>query len=193
MFPEMFTAAAGLGLSAFGAFGQASSAKQAAGIQQQMVGTEEQMDTNRQQLMELQGRRSQMEVLRNNQRARSLALNNATGSGSQFGSGLQGGYGQQQGTSGNNLLGIDQNLTIGRSQFALTSQLNQQKIALSGVQSTEATDAAIGGFGKSVLGTMGAVGRLFRGNTGSTGSQDQSYNNYGSYSTMQTSGFGGIY
>jgi len=40
------------------------------------------------------------------QRARSLALSTATNQGAQFGTGLQGGYGQISGESGTNMLGI---------------------------------------------------------------------------------------
>src|SRR5580765_8302042 len=66
--------------------------------------------------MELTGRRNSMEVLRNEQKARSLALSGATNQGAAFGSGLQGGYGQISGQGGTNLLGIAQNLSLGRQE-----------------------------------------------------------------------------
>lgn len=165
MFPELLGAVVGMASSAYGAYGSYEGAKAAGQAQQNITGLQEQQDAQRQNLMELQARRSQMEVLRNNQRARSLALNNSTSQGAQFGSGLQGGYGQQQGQSGTNLLGIDQNLTIGRNQFNLTSQIDQQKILLGQANTQEATSKAISGFGSSLSGSIGKIGNLFGGSS----------------------------
>lgn len=171
MFPELLGAVVGMASSAYGAYGSYEGAKAAGQAQQNITGLQEQQDVQRQNLMELQARRSQMEVLRNNQRARSLALNNSTSQGAQFGSGLQGGYGQQQGQSGTNLLGIDQNLTTGRNQFNLTSQIDQQKILLGQANTQEATSKAISGFGSSVSGSIGKIGNLF-----GSGPPDQTQN-----------------
>jgi hypothetical protein len=53
----------------------------------------------------------------------------ATGAGAQFGSGLQGAYGQISGQSGVNLLGIRQNLELGRNIFDINAGISQQQIA----------------------------------------------------------------
>lgn len=190
MFPEMMTAAIGLGMSAFGAVGAASSAQQISGIQQKKFADQEQQDVIRQNAMNINTRRNQMEVLRNNQRSRSLALNNATSQGAQFGSGLQGGYGGIQGQSGNNLLNMDQNYQLNTNMFAVQGDINKQDIALSQAQSSQATSNAIGGFGKSVLGLMGPVGNLFgSGPSNSSGGGSSG----GTYSSMTQAGFGGLY
>src|SRR5258705_1063150 len=95
--------AVGLGMQIFGGISAANAQKQIAQSSARVAGLEQQADAQRRQQMELDANRKQMEVFRNNQRARAQALNNATSSGSQFGSGLQGGYGQISGMSGTNL------------------------------------------------------------------------------------------
>jgi hypothetical protein len=95
----------------------------------------------------LGARRQQMEVLRNEQRARSLALSNATNQGAQFGSGLQGGYGQIQGESGNNLLGINQNLALGAQMNTINQSISGQEMNIAKYQGQAAMWQGIGGAG----------------------------------------------
>ena len=82
----------------------------------------------------LGARRQQMEVLRNEQRARSLALSNSVNQGAQFGSGLQGGYGQIEGESGNNLLGINQNLSLGAQMNTINQSISGQEMNIAKYQ-----------------------------------------------------------
>lgn len=95
----------------------------------EIAGLEQGVEAQRFQAMELDARRQTMDAIRNNQRARALGLTSATQQGAQFGSGLQGGYGQISGQTNTNLLGIGQNLEIGRNIFGLNSQITQQKLA----------------------------------------------------------------
>src|SRR5882672_3742875 len=129
----------GLGMSIFGGVKQSQAAQQMAAAKQQIAGLETQQDTVRRSAMELSAKRQQMEVLRNAQRARSLALNNATSQGAQFGSGLQGGYGQVQGAASWNNLGITQNLDLGEQMFSLNQHINEQKMNIAGAESSSAT------------------------------------------------------
>lgn len=159
----MMASVAGMAVSAYGAFSAASDANKASQASQQISGLESQVNDQRKQAMELSARRQSMEVLRNNQRARSMALNSATNQGAQQGSGLQGGYGQISGQSGVNLLGINQNLEIGRNIFGLDNQINQQKMLISQYQGQEATDQAWSSFGKSLGGSAGTLGNIIPG------------------------------
>lgn len=150
----------GLGAAAFGGFSSSQAAQKSAAAQQQIIQLEQQVQEQHRQAMELNSRRAQMEVLRNNQRARSMALNSATNQGAQFGSGLQGGYGEIGGESGTNMLGINQNLEIGRNIFSDMQQISQQKIAMSKAKSQEATGSAIAGFGKQLGSSIEPLARL---------------------------------
>lgn len=156
-------AAFGFATSAFGMFGQSSAAKASAQASKNIAGLEIQQDAVRRQAMEVSGRRQQMEVLRNQQRARSLSLNNATSQGAQFGSGLQGGYGQVSGQSGVNLLGINQGLMAGRQMFDLNAQVDQQKMNIADAQSQMATSSGIYALGKAIGGSAGPLGNIFAG------------------------------
>lgn len=154
--------AIGLGLQAFGGFSAASKAKEAYGIQSQISGLEGQVNQQRQTAMELSARRQSMEIFRNNQRARSMAINNATNQGASYGnsSGLPGGLAQVQDQSTFNLQGINQNLEIGRNIFGLDNQISKQKLALSGVQSQMMTDQSISQLGGGITKSAGVLGSL---------------------------------
>lgn len=96
-------------------------------INSRITGFESNIEGMREKAMNLDARRRQMEIIRNQQRYRALALTNATAQGAQFGSGIQGGYGQISGQTGVNLLGVQQNLGIGQDIFALNRQITGQK------------------------------------------------------------------
>lgn len=155
-------AAVGLGLQAFGGFSAAGKAKEAYGIQSNISGLEGQVNQQRQTAMELSARRQSMEIFRNNQRARSMAVNNATNQGASYGnsSGLPGGLAQVQDQSMFNLSGVNQNLELGRNIFGLDDQISKQKLALSQVQSSMATDQAIGQLGGGITKNAGTIGNI---------------------------------
>src|SRR5690349_12770116 len=128
--------AAGAQTQAVGSRIQAFAAQQAAeGAQRQVegaaaqnvatkaiTGLEQQTEAQRFAAMELDARRQSLEAIRQGQRARALGLTAATQQGAGFGSGLQGGYGQISGQTNQNLLGVGQNLEIGRNIFGINSQ-----------------------------------------------------------------------
>lgn len=153
----------GLGAQVLGGLFGSSDASRAAGIQNQMVGQEQQLEVQRQQQMMLNSRRQQMEILRNNQRARSLALNAATNQGAQFGSGLAGGMAQVSDQSNVNLQSNDQNLQIGKNMFGINSNLSNLKMQLGDVQSDMATDQGIMSLGGSLLRAGPTIGKLTQG------------------------------
>lgn len=155
--------AIGLGSQILGGIFGSSDAERASQIQNQMVGQERQLETQRQQQMMLNSRRQQMEILRNNQRARAMATNAAVNQGAQFGSGLAGGLAQISDASNSNLLATDQNLQIGKNMFGINSQLSNLKMQLGDVQSDLATDQGIMSLGGSLLKAGPTLGRLSQG------------------------------
>lgn len=105
-----------------------SASNQSYGINQSTIQSEQQIELQKKQAMEIDGRRQQMEVIRNQQRARAMGLTAATAQGASKGSGLQGGYGQASGQTGVNLLGIQQNLDIGRNIFGFNETISGNRI-----------------------------------------------------------------
>lgn len=185
-------AAAGIGMSIYGSVQQSKAAKQQAAAQQQMIAAEREAERVRQQQMELDARRKSMEVLRNQQRARSLALVAANNQGARLGSGLQGGYGQIAGQTGVNLLGIQQNLALGRDMFAANEDLSAAKMAYAQAGSSMATARGWSSIGGTLVGSAGTIGNI-AGNFGfgSAGSINSSPMGYGTQ--MRMMGSNGIY
>lgn len=164
----------GTGLQVAGAFGQASA-------NQKIAKDEQAVEAQRQQAMELDAKRKQLEAVRNAQRARSVALTNATSQGAQYGTATAGAYGQISGQTGVNLLGIDQNLQIGRNEFGINSDITQQRISSSQYGTLSSAGQGLSSLSSSFMKGMpefdklsqGGFGSLF-GNTGSN-----SMNSYG--------------
>lgn len=86
-------------------------------INQGIVGEQREIEATKRQAMEVDARRQQLEIIRQQQRGRALGLTTATAQGASKGSGLQGGYGQISGQTGVNILGVQQNLQAGRNIF----------------------------------------------------------------------------
>ncbi len=176
----------GLGTSLFGSILGSGEAEKAAGINRDIAQQELNVQGQKQQQMVLYSRRQQLENIRNTQRARAMGLAAATNQGAQFGTGLQGGQAQatDQGTS--NALGINQNLQIGQNIFGFDQKISQDRIALSGISSSMATDSAISNFGNSISKSSSIFGNLF--------SSFGSGSNSGNYSgTPGASNTGGLY
>lgn len=109
-----------------------SASDQSYSINQSTIAAEQAIEAKKQQAMELDARRQGMEVIRNQQRARALSL--ATGV-AQGGSGFVGGssafggaQGQISGQSNVNLLGINQNLEVGRGIYAQNTAISNNRI-----------------------------------------------------------------
>ena len=188
-----------IGSSIFGGITGADTSKRQAELQTQYANDMYQQDLKvnaiRRQAMELSASRQQMEIMRNMQRARALALNNATNQGAQFGTGLQGGYGQISGQSNVNALGVQQNLMQGRDMFDLNEQTGQIKYnyqsQLAALGSEAATNQGLASMGMAIgsLGNVGlfkGLGSSFTGSTGNTTPQT-----YGSF--LRMIGSNGIY
>lgn len=128
----------GLGTSIFGGAQSSSATSSMSRVAQaeadansRVSGLEQQINGQRHQQMVLDTSRQQLQIIRNTQLARSMAINSASGQGvSAMGSGssgLMGGLGQISGDSGRNIEGINQNLQIGNNIFGFNDQISQQK------------------------------------------------------------------
>ena len=177
---------------------QLQAAKQKADAEKQIANLEIQQDAVRQKAMEISARRQSMETLRNQQRARAMALTNASSQGAQFGSGLAGGYGQISGQSGVNLLGVSQALGAGQQMFGLNNQINQQKMGIADAStlaaqgaSQIATGQGLSKLGSSLSGSFGPIKNLSSNFLGAgnpaAGGGDSSYGSW-----MSGMGTGGL-
>jgi hypothetical protein len=157
------SAGVGFASSAIGAAESYEGAKKQANAQNAITGYEQQENQVRQQQMNLNAQRSQMETLRNQQRARSLALNSATSQGAQFGSGLSGGYGQISGQANTQLVNTNQNTALGNQMFGLDALISQQKINMSNAGTQIALGQGISSLGKSAAGVITPLNNLWPG------------------------------
>lgn len=178
--------AIGLGMSIFGGLEQSHIAKEQAGVSADIAAQEQGINAQKQQAMELAGRRQQLEIIRNNQRARALAENNATNQGAQFGSGLQGGLAQVQDQSLFNLVGVNSALETGRNIAGFNNSISQDKIRLAQLGGDSATAGGFASLGGSILKAGPFVGALSGGFGGKSSG--------GNYSgTPGASNTGGLY
>lgn len=157
------TSIASVGLTLAGASKQASAQKNMAAQQQEQIRLQQQAEEQRKKAMEMDARRRQMELLRQQQRGRSIALTNATAQGGAFGSGLQGGFGQISGQGNNQQLGIQQNLGIGENLFGINSQISDSRILSSQYQSSALEGGALMSLGGTLMNNAGRLNSLFGG------------------------------
>lgn len=177
--------AIGLGLGAAGAITGTIGAFRTAGAQRNIAELEAKIEAQRKQAMELDARRRSIEVVRNQQRASALGLTAATAQGAQSagvaGSGYYGGQAQVLGQSNFNLLGISQNLEIGRNIFDLNAKISKEKMNIADSQTLTALGQGLMGFGGALTGNLDKLGNLM-GNYGNMPKQGNNYQyNYGNY------------
>lgn len=115
------------------ASGQALSAAGASrDIQTSVIGQERAIQESQRQAMELAARRQSLEIIRNQQRGRALALtaNVAQGGSGAVGgsSALGGAYGQIAGQTGVNMMGVQQNLQVGRDIYAANQSISGSRV-----------------------------------------------------------------
>jgi hypothetical protein len=178
--------AVGLGMSIFGGLDQSSITKQQSQVSGDIATQEQGINDQKQQAMELAGRRQQLEIIRNNQRARALAENSATNQGAQFGSGLQGGLSQIADQSSFNLVGVNSALETGRNIAGYNSAISKDKIRLAQLGGQAATAGGFASLGGSLLKSGPMIGSL----AGGFGSKSSGGNYSG---TPGASNTGGLY
>ena len=159
--------AVGLGMSIFGGMSQSKTAGEEAKVSQDEARQEQGINNQKQMQMELEGRRAQMENIRNIQRARAMGINSATNQGAQFGSGLQGGLADITDQGLFNMQGVEQGLAIGRNINAYNQNITQDKIQMASLKGQEATNAAWSSVGGALIKAGPIVGAFAKGFGGS--------------------------
>ncbi|HYT43377.1 MAG TPA: hypothetical protein VEP90_13650 [Methylomirabilota bacterium] len=167
--------AVGLGLSLWGSSQQSGIAKQQAEVSRDIATQEQGINAQRQQQMQLEARRSQLQNFRNAQRLRAQSTNAAVNQGAQFGSGLQGGLAGITDKETENAVGINQGMAISQNIFGLNNKISSDKAQLASLGGDAATAAGytslggslikagptLGGFGKDVSAGFGQAMSLF--------------------------------
>ena len=163
MFPliPMISTIAGLGFGFAGMQEQAYAAKEMAAREQSIAQAQIQQNQVRYKSMEMDARRRELEVIRNSQRARALAVTTATSQGAAQGSGLQGAYGQISGQSNNNLSGIEQSLQSGKEIFKLDSAISSYRYGIADAQSKMAEGQGMSSLGNSLISLAPTFGKFF--------------------------------
>lgn len=153
----------GMGVEAYGFLNASKYASQATQIQQNILATDEQINQQREQQMNLDAARKMVNVQQRTQMARARTLAAAVNQGGQFGSGAAGASGSEASQAARNVEGISQDWTIGKNIFSLTNTEDQLKSQLTGVQSEESDYQAIAGLGGSITGSSQSIGKLLGG------------------------------
>lgn len=157
---ELGLAAGGMLLSLMGQAKSSTAASGHFGLEKDNAQQELNINNEKRKAMEIDARRRNLEIVRNNQKARSLAQTSATASGAQFGSGLQGAYGGIAGQSETNLLGVNQNLEIGRNIFGFDTKISQNRIADAGYQSDMNSGQGMSQLGGAITNSAGKLGQM---------------------------------
>lgn len=163
--------AVGLGMQIFGGLSGAANTKASSqamtAVSLDEAHQEQAISDQKQQAMEIAGRRQQLEIMRTSQRARANAVQSATSQGAQFGSGLQGGLAQVQDQSTFNMEGVQQALMTGRNIAGLNSNISQDRYSMLNLQNTatqnNATDQGYSSLGGALLKSGPVIGQLSKG------------------------------
>lgn len=109
-------------------------------INQGIVQQQKNIEATKRQAMEVDARRQQLEIIRQQQRGRALALTSNVSQGGggavQGSSALAGAYGQIAGQSGVNLLGVQQSLQSGRAVFDANANITNYNSQMADLQNT---------------------------------------------------------
>lgn len=159
----LLIAGAALGLAAYGAYQQYEGAEAQYAAQQRVTAAEMRNEEVRRKAMELEAKRRTMETIRNQQRARSIALSNANAQGAIMGSGLQGGYGQISGMTGDVLQGIFGNLALGNQTFANNQAISLGRLDMAAAQTQMSQGQGLSSLGGSIINVLPQTAALTAG------------------------------
>lgn len=174
------TAVAGVGASVYGTMQQKSASEKQNQYNQQVLKQEQDAAAVQKQQADLESQRYRMQVIRQQNVQRSLALSNATAGGAQYGSGLQGGYGQISGESNTGLVNSFQNQGIANSLYGINQGISNTRYAQYGAMNQYYSGAAMTSLGGELVSSMGAIGRLSSGFGSGPGYGDMTGNRRGS-------------
>lgn len=159
----MFGAIIGGGLMVAGIFGGSDTAKKQAAEQKAIAGDQIKIEAQKRQAMELDANRRELEVFRSVQRARSIAMTNATLQGGQFGSGVLGGMAQATQAGHEDLKNIGQSLTIGRQISDLNNDISTHKMALADLGADASFYSGLTSLGSTILGQTSNISKMTSG------------------------------
>lgn len=166
--------AVGVGVSMYGSSQQAKANQDIASQQQQA----NQISL---QAMEVESHRRQLETVRQGQIARSQSTAVATSQNAQLGSGLPGAQAQVTGEQNYNMLGLNQNLDLGKEMNTVNNNISQDRMSLASAQGISAFGSGLTSLGNIGVSTFGSYNRLSQ-FAGFGGSQSSGTPQYGSAS-----------
>lgn len=155
--------AVGLGLSLFGGFGQANTAKEIAKVSQDKAEHEQQINDLKQQQARLEANRMQMQNIRNIQRQRALATASATTQGAQYGSGLQGGLADVLNQGLFNMQGVNLASQTGEEIYGQNRSITADNAKIAGLQGQSATYQGLTSLGGAAIKAGPVVGQISQG------------------------------
>lgn len=155
--------AVGLGMQIFGGLGQASVAKQSAQVSANIATQEQAVNQQKQEQMNTQARRMQLENVRNAQRGRAQATASAVSQGSSAGMGMQssalsGGLADVTNQSTFNAQGVNNSLQFGNTIAGYNNNISADKIQLANLGGQAATDQGISSLGGALMKSGPTVG-----------------------------------
>src|ERR1043165_6895456 len=107
--------------------------------------------------------------------ARAMSLTTATNQGAQFGTGLQGAYGETSGEYNTQGVAIGQNLQIGQNLFGINANISADKIALAQAQGQSAIGSGLSSLGGALVSSAGLFGKIGASFSGGSSSITPSY------------------
>jgi len=152
--------AVGLGMQIFGGSSQSKASAEAAKISKDEALHEQNINNLKTKQMELEAHRSQLQTVRNMQRARALGIASAVSQGANKGSGLQGSLAQISDQANWNNLGIGQALMIGQDVNKENNYISQDKMKMADVQSDMASAQGLSSLGGSLVKSAGLFGQF---------------------------------
>ncbi len=157
---SMLMAGSGMLMQGIGSIFSLNASKEYNQAQTAQINLEQQIETKKQQAMEMDYQARTKQQLRTQQRIRAASLATATAQGAQYGSALPGAYGQSSGETGVNLLALSRGLQTGEQVFELNSQISQQKINQADAQQSMQFGAGLSSFGSSVTNLGLSFGKM---------------------------------
>jgi len=153
---------AGIGLAAgvVGAGTQLYGSMQQAEAQKKSFALSQQAESARKRAMDLDSQRKSFSIIREQQMARAQALANATSGGAQFGSGLQGGYGQVAGSSGNNFQAQQNSQEAGDQMFAINAAKGNSDANAAAAGSMASLGSGISSLGNMFVKDSGTIAKI---------------------------------
>lgn len=151
---------AGTAISAIGTAMSVSASQKAAAANEDIAGQQKQANQIALTGMEVDARRRQLETIRQAQIGRATSTAVATSQNAQLGSGLQGGLSQVTGQSNYNLLGINQNLDLGKEMAAVNNNISNDRISLARAEGMMGFGSGFQTFGNTLVSNASTIGRL---------------------------------